>query len=332
MISDDEKSTVAALAVVTTILGAASGGVSGLFVDTLWEMKRTGAVSYDPVIAMNGSLSGLVSVTAGCSVVAPWAAVVIGMVGGTFYVFSTRFLVRLRVDDVVDASPVHLCSGIWGLLAVGLFAEKSRLEAAGFNSAHSGWFYSWGEGSGDATLLAAQIVGALWVAGWSTITMTPFFYTINILGYFRVSPETELRGIDKGKHGGTAYAYEIEHDNLLNLSRSSSKMIVDLDMPGLSGGDEATHNARAKLQKAGGSMLTLLKAEMSEEMGSSYPPNSDGDGVDDSAARFGLARGSSIMKLLEQPGTIEEHVRTDEQDHTPVARRSIMKKTEESKR
>jgi hypothetical protein len=101
---------------------------------------------------------------------------------------------------------VHLANGIWGLLAVGLFAEESRLEMAGFNSNHKGWFYSWGEGSRDATRLAAQFVAVLWIIGWTTAMAIPFFFVLNLLDFFRVPPEVELQGLDlANQHGGVAY-------------------------------------------------------------------------------------------------------------------------------
>jgi hypothetical protein len=74
----------------------------------------------------NGALSGLVvAITAGCSVVEPWASVLIGGLAGVFYVLSFDLLIKLRIDDFVSAIPVHLANGIWGLIAVGLFAEEA---------------------------------------------------------------------------------------------------------------------------------------------------------------------------------------------------------------
>ena len=155
---------------------------------------------------MNGALSGLVGITAGCSVVEPWAAFIIGIVAGWTYIFWSNLLVKLKIDDAVDAIPVHLGNGIWGCIAVGLFAEPGRLMAAyGTDHGHYGWFYMWGDGSGDARLLAAQICGVLWVISWVAVIMTPYFHLLNTLGLFRVDAIEEEVGLDISHHKGAAY-------------------------------------------------------------------------------------------------------------------------------
>lgn len=104
---------------------------------------------------------------AGCSVVESWASIVIGAVGGALYLICSKQLVKYRIDDAVDGVPVHLINGIWGTLSVGFFAVPEMLETLYGRSDHVGWFYSWSRGSADATLLACQIVGILFVAGKS---------------------------------------------------------------------------------------------------------------------------------------------------------------------
>lgn len=136
---------------------------------------------------MNGCLSGLVAITAGCSVVESWASIVIGLVAGALYLACSKLLVRWRIDDAVDAIPVHMVNGMWGSVAVGLFAEPTLLAdlypRAG--PTHAGWFYSWGRGSADATLLACQVVGILFVIGWVLCTMAPFFWMLHYFGFLR---------------------------------------------------------------------------------------------------------------------------------------------------
>lgn len=161
MIDNSNSAAAAGLCAVTTTMAAAAGAATCMFTDTFLEMRATGAATYDLTCAMNGCLAGLVSITAGCSVVTPWAAVLIGMLGGWMYLGASRLLVRLRIDDAVDAIPVHFACGIWGVLAVGLFAEASRMAIAGYNPKHTGWFYSWGKGSADANLLLANFVSIL---------------------------------------------------------------------------------------------------------------------------------------------------------------------------
>ena len=75
-----------------------------------------------------GILAGLVSITAGCAVVEPYAAVIIGIIGGAMYYCASWGLLKLQIDDPLDASPVHFFSGMWGLLAVGFFATPANIR------------------------------------------------------------------------------------------------------------------------------------------------------------------------------------------------------------
>lgn len=196
--------TITGLCAVTTTLSAAGGCISALFTDTILGYTKTGEFEYDLTFAMNGALSGLVGITAGCSVVAPWAALFIGIISGWVYVFSSGLLIKLKIDDAVDAVPVHFFNGMWGCIAVGLFAEPNRTTAA-YGDAHFGWFYSWGLKSGDAHLLLVQFTGVVWIAAWVAATMIPFFITLNMLGMFRVDPLEEEVGLDISHHRGAAY-------------------------------------------------------------------------------------------------------------------------------
>jgi Amt family ammonium transporter len=204
-INSFDSSATAALCAVTTTLAAASGCVTAMFFDTIIEARRDGEVSYDITMAMNGALGGLVGITAGCSVVSPGASVIIGMVAGLVYYGFSKFLISMKIDDAVDAIPVHFANGIWGVIAVGLFANKEAMATAGYNTEHVGWFYSWGAGSSDANLLLVQFCGVLWICGWVFSVMTPFFYTLNALGMFRVDALEEEVGLDISHHRGSAY-------------------------------------------------------------------------------------------------------------------------------
>ena len=156
-------------------------------------------------MAMNGCLGGLVAITAGCTTVTPWGAVIIGVVAGWVYYGGSKLIIKLKIDDAVDAIPVHFFNGIWGLLAVGLFADAEKMDYAGYNSDHTGWFFSWGKGTGDANLLLCQFVAVVWIVGWVFATMTPFFLVLNMLGMFRVDPLEEEVGLDISHHRGAAY-------------------------------------------------------------------------------------------------------------------------------
>jgi len=104
---EDHYAVVSHTAINTT-LSAAAGCVMTLFLSTVVAEHFTGEVSFNLQYAMNGCLSGLVSITAGCSVVESWASIVIGLVAGFLYYVFSKFLVKKRIDDAVDAIPVHV--------------------------------------------------------------------------------------------------------------------------------------------------------------------------------------------------------------------------------
>jgi Amt family ammonium transporter len=199
----EHRDTLTALAAVNTTLSGGMAGLVALFVNYLNLERQTGEPIFDLKVAMNGSLGGLVAITSGCGVVEPWAAVIVGAVAGLLYLAGTSLLLKMRLDDAVDAIPVHMFNGIWGLLAVGLFASPRNLEltfAREFK--HVGWFYSMRNGSADAHLFAANVVAVLFIAGWITATMLPFFVWLDWKGWFRSDPLEELVGLDTSYHRG----------------------------------------------------------------------------------------------------------------------------------
>jgi Amt family ammonium transporter len=174
---------------------------------------------------MNGCLTGLVAITAGCATVDTWAAVVIGIFAGAFYLMGSRLLVRFRIDDAVDAIPVHMVGGMWGVIATGLFSNPTRMETAFGMSENAGWFYEWGRGSGNFTLLGIQIISVLFIFGWTGCTMGAYFYVLNLFGLFRIDPLEEEVGMDISRHKGSAYDMDGSANPLkvseLNSSRRS---------------------------------------------------------------------------------------------------------------
>ena len=103
----------------------------------------------------------------------------------------------------VAAIPVHMVSGIWGLLSVGLFASPTYLQEAFNHARHPGWFYTLKTGS-DATLLGAQLCGILFIVGWVLVNMLPFFVLLDWKGWFRSEAMEEIVGLDRSFHGGLA--------------------------------------------------------------------------------------------------------------------------------
>lgn len=197
-----QKDKVLALAGVNTTLAAGTGGIVALF-GNLWVMERcTGESFFDVKYLMNGALAGLVAITGSCGVIEPWVSVIVGAIAGLLYMLGTWALVKLRLDDAVDAIPVHMMNGAWGLIAVGLFASPTRLKAAYGTADHVGFFYSFSNGGADANLLGAQIVGMLFIFGWVVAIMLPFFVWLDWKGWFRSDPLEEIVGLDTSYHGG----------------------------------------------------------------------------------------------------------------------------------
>lgn len=216
-------SDVAALAAVNSTLAAGCAGMVALFLNLFVLERYTGEPYFDLKYAMNGSLSGLVSITAGCGVVEPWASCVIGVFAGVIFLLGTRGLVLLRLDDAVDAIPVHLFNGIWGVIAVGFFASPRHLiKAYGFDD-HPGLFYTWRDGDSDALLLGVQCVGLLFILGWVFVIMFPFFIWLDWKGWFRSDPLEEIVGLDTSYHGGLALVAEGDEINPEYISAYKQK-------------------------------------------------------------------------------------------------------------
>lgn len=193
---------IAANAAVSTALAGASGGIAALFTNLFIEERQTGEPHFSLVMAMNGSLSGLVAITAGCALVEPWAALVIGIVSGWVYMASSALLIKLKIDDAVDAIPVHMFNGIWGMIATGIFASPEKMEVTYGVSKHVGVVYSWARGSSDGALLACQTLACLFIIGWTMVTVFPFFVWLNYRGWLRSDSLEELVGLDISYHGG----------------------------------------------------------------------------------------------------------------------------------
>jgi len=185
---------VAAKTAVTTTLAAAAGCIANLGI----HKGISGILSLEE--ACNGALAGLVGITSACSVVEPWAAVLIGIGGAIAYTIGAKACLALRIDDPVNASAVHFFAGAWGLIAPALFAKESNMIAAYAISGQEGMFYG-----GGGNMLTTQAFGLAFVAGWVVANMLPFFIALKCLGIFRVASDVEEMGMDASEHGGGAY-------------------------------------------------------------------------------------------------------------------------------
>lgn len=188
--STENSGQVAVVAATNTVLAAAAGGISALFTKAKVDEKKSGEFNLNIVYAMNGTLSGLVAVTASCAVVDHWAAFVIGLIAGELYLLASYLLIKYKIDDAIDAIPVHLASGSFGLLAAGVFASPDKLKAAYPNADHAGLLY------GGIDLIGAQIVGLLFIFAWTFATMYPFLKALDYKGLLRVNELEEIVGLD----------------------------------------------------------------------------------------------------------------------------------------
>lgn len=153
----------------------------------------------DVSMCLNASLAGLVAITAPCDVTDVTGSLIIGAVAGLLVVFGVWFLdYKLHIDDPVGAVAVHCLNGIWGTIAVGLFATTS----APGNDSVVGLFYG-----GGFKQLGLQLLGFASVAAWTAVTITIAFLIIKVTVGLRVTEEEEIVGLDSCEHGLTsAYA------------------------------------------------------------------------------------------------------------------------------
>jgi ammonia channel protein AmtB len=128
------------------------------------------------------------------------------MIAGMLYLWGSNLLIQYKLDDAVDAIPVHFLAGLWGLVSVGLFSEPTNMLHAYGDDSHPGLFYAIGRSGADGKLLACQLVGALFVLGWTFVTMFPFFLWLNYMGWLRCESVQELVGLDIAYDGEMAAA------------------------------------------------------------------------------------------------------------------------------
>ncbi|WP_145266506.1 ammonium transporter [Calycomorphotria hydatis] len=166
------------LIAANTLLAAAAGGV--LSTGLSWTLFGKPDLS----MALNGILAGLVGITANCDGVDNNEAMIIGAVAGVLVVLGILLLDKLKIDDPVGAWPVHGLCGMWGCLAIPIFAD--------YGAETGGW--------------QPQIIGTIAYCAWAFITMFILFFILKTVGFLRVTPEEEEKGLDISEHGMTAYS------------------------------------------------------------------------------------------------------------------------------
>ncbi|RIX54073.1 ammonium transporter [Paenibacillus nanensis] len=181
----------------TTMLGAGAGGVAALLIS--WAV--TGKA--DITAMLNGTLAGLVAITASCAFVDPWAAVVIGLVAGVLVFYSVKMFEKFKVDDPIYALSVHGMAGIWGTLANGIFATQALADKVGI---------------GQGGLIDTGSWKQLWVQFESVVVCGAFVLVASfiVLGVmkmimgFRVTEEQEIIGLDLSEHGAYGYPEQLK--------------------------------------------------------------------------------------------------------------------------
>ena len=185
----------------------------------------------DVSMCLNASLAGLVAITAPCDVTDAFGAIVIGAVAGLLVVFGVWFLdYKLRIDDPVGAVAVHCMNGIWGTIAVGLFATNTAPEYGIANASGEelvGLFYG-----GGFELLGLQLLGFVTVAAWTAVTITIVFLVIKAVIGLRASEEEEIIGLDATEHGlASAYSgfsiMDVSNTMTMDVNENTSLGVED---------------------------------------------------------------------------------------------------------
>ncbi len=208
----------------------------------------------DVSMCLNASLAGLVAITAPCDVVDAFGAIIIGAVSGVLVVFGVWLLdEKLRVDDPVGAVAVHMMNGIWGTIAVGLFATDTAPAFArgigdgvtfGANQiAGKGLFYG-----GGFSQLGIQLLGMVCTAGWTIVTILITFTLIKKTLGLRVSEEEEILGLDVTEHGLPSAYSGFSIMDVSNTMTMDVNENTDLGQSDYNEASEAKRNAAVKVQ------------------------------------------------------------------------------------
>lgn len=222
-LTGDDAMTSAGLVVFNTNLSAALATLAAM----IFTWARYGKP--DVSLTFNASLAGLVAITAGCDVVDPFGAAIIGIVAGILVILSVEFFDKIvKIDDPVGAISVHGVCGCFGTLAIGLFNTETGL------------FY----GGGLATL-GVQALGLVSVAAWVLVTMFIIFKVIDKVIGLRVPEQIEIDGLDFAEHGlPTAYAgFAISDPTYANLELVNPNEGTDLGEDDIEKASEAKVNA-----------------------------------------------------------------------------------------
>ena len=182
---------IAGLAFLNTQVATAAALLGWIIVEKIRDGHPTS------LGAASGAVAGLVAITPACAFVAPWAAVVIGVIAGALCAMAVGLKYKLGYDDSLDVVGVHLVGGLWGCASIGFFGA-SAVNSIGLN----GIFYG-----GGAALLGKQLFGALFVLAYSFVMTLIIGFAIEKTIGFRVSRNAEVEGIDLNEHAESSYEF-----------------------------------------------------------------------------------------------------------------------------
>lgn len=181
----------------TTMIATGAGAVAALFISWLSTGKA------DIATMLNGTLAGLVAITASCAFVEPWAAVLIGLIAGVLVYGSMKMFEKLKIDDPIYALSVHGTVGIWGTLANGIFASPELVEQVGVGQA--GLVYT-----GSFSQLWVQFYGVVASGAFAFIVSFIILAIIKAVIGLRVTEEQEIVGLDLSEHGVYGYPEQMK--------------------------------------------------------------------------------------------------------------------------
>jgi ammonium transporter, Amt family len=177
---------------LNTNLAAAAGVIGAVF--TSWLVIKKPDLS----MMLNGAIAALVAITAACAFVAPWAAIVIGLVAGMIVVFGVLLVERLGIDDPVGALAAHGMAGVWGTLSLGFLTVPSLAEKLGTGKA--GLFYG-----GGLHQLGIQLLGLAAVGAFTFSASFGILWLFKVTVGIRTDEEVETAGLDVSEHGMWGY-------------------------------------------------------------------------------------------------------------------------------
>lgn len=180
---------IAALALMNTQVATAAAALGWLLVEKIRDGHPTS------LGAASGAISGLVAITPACAFVAPWAAVVIGLLSGVICALAVGLKYKFNFDDSLDVVGIHLIGGLWGSLSIGIFGSAA-INSVGLNGIING---------GGLELMGKQAFGAFFVLAYSFIATLIIGFIIDKTIGFRVKADAEVAGIDYDQHAETAY-------------------------------------------------------------------------------------------------------------------------------